>query len=114
MGGSGGVVNSLTFPTSLLGGSGGVVNSLTFPTSLLGGSGGVVNSLTFPTSLLGGSGGVVNSLTFARHPLAALTSGAYKFFFTMEGSDSEFANFTLLILKAFLKACSQNVSDNKQ
>ena len=32
----------------------------------------------------------------------------------MEGSDSEFANFTLPTLKAFLEACSHNVSDNKQ
>ena len=32
----------------------------------------------------------------------------------MEGGDSEFANFTLPILKAFLEARSQNVSGNKQ
>ena len=32
----------------------------------------------------------------------------------MEGSDSDFANFTLPNLKAFLEACSQNVSGNKQ
>ena len=32
----------------------------------------------------------------------------------MEGSDSEFENFTLRTLKAFLEAHSQNVSDNKQ
>ena len=31
-------------------------------------------------------------------------------FFTMEGGDSEFENFTLPTLKAFLEACSQNVS----
>ena len=35
-------------------------------------------------------------------------------FFTMEGGDSEFANFTLPTLKAFLKARSQSVSGNKQ
>ena len=34
-------------------------------------------------------------------------------FFTMEGSDSEFVNFTLPTLKAFLEACSHNVSGNK-
>ena len=52
---------------------------------------------------------------FAWHrlsPLAAFTSGAY--FFTMEGGDSEFANFTLPTLKAYLEACSHNVSGNKQ
>ena len=32
----------------------------------------------------------------------------------MEGVDSEFANFTLPTLKAFLEARSHNVSDNKQ
>ena len=31
-------------------------------------------------------------------------------FFTVEGGDSEFVNFILLTLKAFLEACSQNVS----
>ena len=35
-------------------------------------------------------------------------------FFTMEGGKSEFANFTLPDLNAFLEACSQNVSGNKQ
>ena len=35
-------------------------------------------------------------------------------FFTMDGGDSEFENFTLPTLKAFLKARSQNVSSNKQ
>ena len=33
-------------------------------------------------------------------------------FFTMEGDDSEFVNFTGPTLKAFLEACSQNVSGN--
>ena len=35
-------------------------------------------------------------------------------FFTMEGGDIEFANFTLPTLKAFLEACSHNVSGSKQ
>ena len=59
--------------------------------------------------------GLLTPLTFARHrlsPLAAFTSGAY--FFTMEGGDSEFANFTLPTLKVFLEARSHNVSGNKQ
>ena len=65
--------------------------------------------------LLGGSGGVVTSLDFSRHrlsPLAAFTSGAY--FLHNESGDSEFANFTLPTLYAFLEARSQNVSGNKQ
>ena len=65
--------------------------------------------------LLGSLGRVVNSFGSAWHclsPLAAFTSGAY--FLPMEGGDSEFANFTLPTLKAFLEACSQNVSGNKQ
>ena len=60
--------------------------------------------------------GLLTPLTFARHrlsPLAAFTSGA-SFFFTVEGGDSELAKFTLPTLKAFLEACSQNVSGNKQ
>ena len=44
--------------------------------------------------------------------MAAFTSGAI--FFTMEGDDSEFANFTLPTLKAFLEARSHIVSGNKQ
>ena len=35
-------------------------------------------------------------------------------FFTIEGGDSEFANFTLPTLKAFLVARSHNLSGNKQ
>ena len=45
--------------------------------------------------------GLLTPSTFAQHrlsPLAAFTSSAY---FTMEGGDSEFANFTLPTLKAF-------------
>ena len=59
--------------------------------------------------------GLLTPLTFARHrlsPLAAFTS--VRTFFTMECSDSEFANFTLPTLKAFFEACSHNVSGNKQ
>ena len=62
--------------------------------------------------------GLLTPLTFAWHrlsPLAAFTSGAYFLHsLTMEGSDSEFVNFTLPTLKAFLEAHSQNVSGNKQ
>ena len=60
--------------------------------------------------------GLLTPLTFARHrlsPLAAFTS-LVRTFFTMEGGDSEFANFTLPTLKAFFKARSHNVSGNKQ
>ena len=63
---------------------------------------------------MGGSGEVVNSADFCPasfSPLAA-TSGIY--FLAMEGGDSEFANFTLPTLKAFLEARSQNVSGNKR
>ena len=54
-------------------------------------------------------------LTFAWHrlsPLAVLLP--VHTFFTMEGGDSKFMNFTLPALKAFLEACSQNVCGNKQ
>ena len=66
--------------------------------------------------ILGDSGGVVNSLDFCLASLKSLGSFYFQCvtFFTMEGSDSEFANFTLPTLKAFLEACSQNVSGNKQ
>ena len=60
--------------------------------------------------------GLLTPLTFARHrlsPLAAFNSGAYSFF-TMEGGDSEFANFTLPTLKAFLMARRHNLSGDKQ
>ena len=56
--------------------------------------------------------GLLTPLTFARHRLsllAAFTSGAY-FFHNV----SEFANFTLPALKAFLKACSHSVCGNQQ
>ena len=55
--------------------------------------------------VLGGSGRVVNSLDLC---LPVRT------FFTMEGGDSEFANFTLPTLKAFLEAHSQNAPGNKR
>ena len=48
-------------------------------------------------------------MTFAQHRLSPLAA-----FFTMESSNSEFANFTLATLKAFLEAHGQNVSGNKQ
>ena len=54
--------------------------------------------------------GLLTPLTFARHllsPLAAFTSGAYFL-------HSEFANFTLPTLKAFLEARSNNKSGNEQ
>ena len=54
--------------------------------------------------VLGDSGGVVNSLLL----LLVHT------FFTMEGGDREFANFTLPTLKAFLEASGHNLSGNKQ
>ena len=60
---------------------------------------------------------MLTPLTFARHrlrPLVAFTSGAYFLHTAMEGGDSEFANFTLSALKAFLEARSHNVSANKQ
>ena len=59
--------------------------------------------------------GLLTPLTFARHrlsPLAAFAS--VHTFFTMEGDDSEFVNFTLPTLKAFFEACSHNVYGNKQ
>jgi len=67
--------------------------------------------------LFGGLGRVVNSLDFCPASLKSL--GCFycflvRTFFTMEGNDSELANFTLPTLKAFLEACSQNVSGNKQ
>jgi len=54
--------------------------------------------------------GLLTPLTFARHrlsPLAVLLP--VRTFFTMEGSDSEFANFILPTLKAFFEARSHNV-----
>ena len=67
----------------------------------------------------GGSGGVVNSLDFCPASLKSLCCFYFRcvlfsFFFTMEGGDSEFANFTLPTLKTFLEVRSQNVPGNKQ
>ena len=56
--------------------------------------------------------GLLTPLIFTRHrPLAALLP--VRTFFTMEGGDSEFANFTLPTSKTFLEARNQNVSGNK-
>ena len=55
--------------------------------------------------------GLLTPLTFARHRLSPLDAFT---FFAMEGGDSEFANFTLPTLKAFLEARRHNVSGNKQ
>ena len=67
-------------------------------------------------SLLGGSGGVINFHDFCPALLKSLGCFflAVLTFFTVESGDSEFANFTLLTLKTFLEARSQNVSGNKQ
>ena len=66
--------------------------------------------------LWGASGGVVNSLDFCPASLKSL--GCFLLpvhtIFTLVGGDNEFANFTLLALKAFLEARSHNVSGNKQ
>ena len=57
---------------------------------------------------MGGSGGAVNSLDFCWASLKSL--GCFllsvRTFFTMEGGDSELANFTLPTLKTFLEARS--------
>ena len=53
--------------------------------------------------------GLLTPLIFAPHRLSLVRT-----FFTMEGGDSEFANFTLSTIKTFLEARSQNVSGNKQ
>ena len=70
---------------------------------------------TYIPYLLGDSGGVVNSLDFC--PASLKSFGCFllpvRTFFTMEGGDTEFANFTLHTLKAFLEARSHNVSGNK-
>ena len=66
--------------------------------------------------LLGNSGGVVNSLDFclASPSVPWLLLLLVHTFFTMEGVDSEFANFTLPTLNAFFWAHSHNVSGNKE
>ena len=67
--------------------------------------------------ILGDSGGVVISLDFC--PASFKSLGCFYFRCVLssqwkDSSDSEFANFTLPTLKAFLEARSQNVSSNKQ
>ena len=64
---------------------------------------------------------VVNSLDFCLASLKSWLLLQYwllllpvRTFLTMEGSDSEFANFKLPTLKAFFEARSHNVSGNKQ
>ena len=67
------------------------------------------------TQVLGDSGGVVNSLDFCPASLKSLGCLLpVRTFFTMEGGDSEFANFILPTLRAFFEARSHNVSGNKQ
>ena len=59
--------------------------------------------------------GLLTPLAFARYHLSLLAAFTLVCtFFTMEGGDSEFANFTLPILKALLEAHSHNVSGNKR
>ena len=72
--------------------------------------------ISFIFALLGDSGGVVNSLDFCPASLNIpwLLLLLVRTFFTMEGGDSEFANFTLPTLKVFLDAHNQNVSGNEQ
>ena len=53
--------------------------------------------------------GLLTPLTFAWLLLLLVHT-----FFTMEGGDSEFANFTLPTLKAFFEARIHNVPGNKQ
>ena len=56
----------------------------------------------------------VNSLDFCPASLLRLLLLPVRTFFAMEGDDSEFANFTLPTLKAFLEARRHNVYGNKQ
>ena len=63
---------------------------------------------------MGDSGGVVNSLDFCQASLKSLGCFYFRYVLSsLEGGDSEFANFTLPTLKVFLEARSQNVSGNK-
>ena len=57
--------------------------------------------------------GLLTPLTFSQHRLSPLVLLLPVLtFFTMAGGDSEFANFSLPTLKAFLEAGSHNVSGN--
>ena len=71
--------------------------------------------LQLPHALLGNSGRVVNSLYFCP---ASLKSLCCFYFLCVLSSQWKVVtvkhNFTLPTLKAFLEACSQNVSGNKQ
>ena len=59
--------------------------------------------------------GLLTPLTFTRHRLSPLAAFYFRrTFFTMEGGNSKFANFTLPFFNAFLEARSQDVSGNKQ
>ena len=59
--------------------------------------------------------GLLTPLTFARHRLSPwLPLLRVRTFFTMEGGDSEFADFTLPSLKAHLEARSHSVCGKKQ
>ena len=58
--------------------------------------------------------GLLTPLTFARHRVVWLLLLPVRTFFTLEGGDSEFANFTLPTVKALFEARSHNVSGNKQ
>ena len=58
--------------------------------------------------------GLLTPLTFTkRWPLGRFFLPV-RIVFTMEGGDSQFAKFTVLSLKAYLKALSQTVSGSKQ
>ena len=72
--------------------------------------------MDFMYLVLDDSGGVVNSLDFCPASLKSpwLLLLPVCTFFTVEGGDSEFANFTLPMLKAFFEAHSHKVSGNKQ
>ena len=66
-------------------------------------------------TLLGDSGGVVKSFDFCPESLKSL--GCFYFRCVLSSqwkAVTEFANFTLPALKAFLEVRSQNVSGNKQ
>ena len=66
-------------------------------------------------TVLGGSGGVVNPLAFDPASLKSLACFYFRCtFYKMEGGYSEFAKFTVPILKYFLNARNQNVSGSKQ
>ena len=67
--------------------------------------------LSFVILLLGGSGGVVNSLDFCP---ASLKSLGYFYFRHILSSQWKAVTVNLPTLKAYLEACSHNVSGNKQ